>query len=152
MSVSSDTANIALVHAAVADAAARIGFSVQEVGDIALAVDEAVGNVIKHGYENCGGRPIEVTIEQIHPADNPGIQITLRDRGRHVEPNRLIGRELTDVRPGGLGIHIINSIMDEVEYTQCQPTGMKTRLLRRLTRPAETPRSKTEGEETSAYE
>ena len=42
------------------------------------------------------------------------------------------GRELDDVRPGGLGVHLIETAMDEVEYSQPDGGGMEIRLRKYL--------------------
>ncbi len=132
LSITSDTARIADVHAAVAAAAERIGFREPEVSGIALAIDEAVGNVIKHGYGGCAGRPIEVAIVPVTEGGRRGVEIEICDCGRQVEPESIIGRSLEDVRPGGLGTHIIRTVMDEVEYSRRMPAGMRLRVRKML--------------------
>jgi len=145
--ITSDTANVAKVRTAVVKAARRIGFPEPDVAAVALAIDEAVANVIKHGYEGCSGKPIEVTIEGVCRDDNHGLQITICDCGRQVDPTTIAGREPEDVRPGGLGTHIIKTICDEVEYTHRQPAGMQLRVLKMLDK-----RPDNVGEETTRAE
>ena len=147
LQITSDTANVAKVRTAVLQAAQQIGFPESDVASIALAIDEAIANVIRHGYEGRPGQPIEITIEGVCRAGNRGLQITICDRGRQVDPTTIAGRELEDVRPGGLGTHIIKTICDEVEYTHRQPEGMQLRVLKMLdTRPDNA------GEDTSRAE
>lgn len=128
--ISSDPANAAAVREAVGTAARAQSFSEQDVAAITLAIDEAVCNVIKHGYEGCRGKPIEISIEAVNRSGREGLQFTILDEGRQVNPSSIVGRDLEDLRPGGLGTHIIRSVMDEVEYTPRQPVGMKLRLLK----------------------
>lgn len=130
--VTSDTCHIATIRALVMQAAEVAGFAEPQVSQIALAVDEALANVIRHGYDNQPGQPIDVTIEGVMHDDGRALQITVRDRGKHVDPGSIAPRDLDDVRPGGLGTHIIRSVMDEVEYSLRQPTGMILRMLKRL--------------------
>jgi len=40
----------------------------------------------------------------------------LRDSGLKTDPEKIKSRNLEDVRPGGLGVHIIKSTMDVVAY------------------------------------
>ena len=135
LSVTSETANIARVRDAVQDAARRIGFGEQDVSAVALAIDEAVANVIRHGYEGRAGQPIEVTIEPARREGRNGLQVTICDCGRQVDPGLIVGRDLGDVRPGGLGTHIMKTVMDEVEYTHRQPEGTQLRLLKMVADP-----------------
>ena len=48
--------------------------------------------------------------------------MAVRDRGRQVDPTTIKSRDLAEVRPGGLGVHIIQSVMDEYNYS-CPPDG-----------------------------
>ena len=113
-------------------AAQELGFAAPLESQIALAVDEAIGNVIKHGYDGRPDQPIEVAIESVRHGERRGLQITVCDCGRQVDPGTIIGRDLEEVRPGGLGTHIIRKVMDEVEYSLRQPQGMQLRMVKLL--------------------
>lgn len=130
--ITSEPANVAGVRTAVVDTAREIGFNDSDAGTIALAVDEAVCNCIRHGYQGRGGQPIEVTLERVDAADGAALRIIIRDWGRQVSPDRIIGRDLKDIRPGGLGTHIINSVMDTVEYARGEPEGMQVTMVKRV--------------------
>jgi len=130
--ITSDTANIARVRAAVQAAARRIGFPEADAAAIELAINEAVSNVIRHGYQGRRGQPIDVTLEPVYRPEGAGLQVTIRDHGRQVDPSVIVGRDLEDVRPGGLGTHIMRTVMDEVEYKHREPEGMELRLLKMI--------------------
>jgi anti-sigma regulatory factor (Ser/Thr protein kinase) len=63
--------------------------------------------------------------------------VTICDCARQVDPQDITGRDLEDVRPGGLGTHIMRTVMDEVEYAHRQPVGMQLRLLKMVANPAD---------------
>lgn len=130
MALTSDTDRLAEARDLVTALAGRLGFNDGQAGQIALAVDEALGNVIRHGYGGRGGQPIELLLERISESARTGLQVTICDQGRQVDPASIVGRELSDVRPGGLGTHIIRGLMDEVEYARGEQCGMKLRLLK----------------------
>ena len=44
--------------------------------------------------------------------------------GRQVEPAQICGRDLCDVRPGGLGVHIIRAMTSGIEYRKAEGGGM----------------------------
>ena len=132
LSVTSETANIGKVRGVVQEAAAQAGFRETEVVEIILAIDEAVTNVIRHGYDGRPGQPIDLTIERVDRQDCKGLQFTICDCGRQVDPETIVGRDLKDIRPGGLGTHILRTVMDEVEYTHRQPVGMSLRLVKMI--------------------
>lgn len=107
------------------------GFSPVASAQVALAVDEALCNVIRHGYDRRDDQPI---ILSIWPASDPspGIRITIEDEARQIDPDKIKGRDLADIRPGGLGVHIIREVMDDVRYEKRPGAGMRLSLLKLL--------------------
>ncbi len=122
--IRSQPSELATVRRCLEDTACEIGFSAADVSGIILAVDEALANVIRHGYGGACDEPIDVAFAPIAQADSPGIEITIRDFGKQVDPTTIEGRPLEDVRPGGLGVHIIRSVMDKVDYEPAEGDGM----------------------------
>lgn len=122
----SRTTLLAPVRCMVVSFAERIGFDENASGHIALAVDEALANVIRHGY---GGRDdcrVWLHLWQLHEPD--GLRIVLEDYARQVEPESIRGRDLADVRPGGLGVHLIRSTMSSVRFEKRREGGMRLTL------------------------
>lgn len=107
--------------------AERLGFCPQDAAQIALAVDEAVCNIIKHGYERREDGRIWISVWPIEEADDDqyGIRILLEDEGRQTVPSEIKSRPLNEIRPGGLGVHIIRKVMDVAEYSQRPKRGMQ---------------------------
>jgi sigma-B regulation protein RsbU (phosphoserine phosphatase) len=99
------------LRAQVRACAARQGFAAAAVDDLVLAVNEACMNVIQHGYRGAMG-DIELTIV---PTDD-GIEFRVRDDARRIGLDDWRPRPLDELRPGGLGVHFIRAIMDEVAY------------------------------------
>lgn len=89
------------------------------IDGIVLAVDEASANVIKHGYgmKNAGDIILEIFYSRGE------LIFRLTDYAKPVDLEGLQPRELDDVRPGGLGIHLIRKIMDEYGYLK-SPRGV----------------------------
>lgn len=121
--VPSDPKLLSVVRSAVLQVAAVAGLPEEECRSITLAVDEALANIIRHAYENRAGQPIEVSCRRVAssaPAASASrLEFLLVDWGRSVHPSELQGRSLGEVEPGGLGMHLIRSIMDEVHYEPC---------------------------------
>ena len=112
LALTSDAECIPAVRSSCQELALAIGFDVEQSKMIMLVMDEALSNVIKHGYHGVGGHPITVRMEHVTHECRPGISITVRDRGRQVDPGTIRSRDLDDVRPGGLGVHLMKSVMD----------------------------------------
>jgi serine/threonine-protein kinase RsbW len=108
------------VRAAVGEMSVLSGFADAEVRSIVLAVDEALANVIRHAYKGAFDRPIQVSFYRVPKKPGKGahdaLKIQIVDKGVKVEPARLVGRSLDDIRPGGLGLHFIREIMDSVTF------------------------------------
>jgi len=100
------------IRVAVGDAALRCGYSKEVASDIVLAVDEACQNVIRHAY---GGTPGGEMIVEVRRTGD-GMEVALTDFAETVDPSTIKPRSLGDVRPGGIGTHFINEIMDEVRF------------------------------------
>ena len=114
----------------------RLGFGEAAAGHIALAIDEALANVIRHGYGGDESQPIWLSIT---PLDEGGMTICIEDQAKQVDPSCFKSRDLETIRPGGLGVHIISEIMDEVVYEpREQEHGMRVTMTKRLT-PAAVP-------------
>jgi anti-sigma regulatory factor (Ser/Thr protein kinase) len=122
MELPSNPEMLCVVRNALGELAAKLGFSEPECRAVVLAVDEAMTNIIRHAYLGDAERPIEASFRRIHvPRDGKSrdaLEIVLEDRGVSANPNKLCGRALEDVRPGGLGLHFIRESMDTVEFSR----------------------------------
>lgn len=126
LDIVSDPRELCHVRDAVEQCVCTGEWTEQEIHDFVLAVDEALTNVIKHGYQNQPGRPIEVDIRSISdPKRGEGLEIVIRDYGRQPPLDSIQSRDLDDVRPGGLGVHIIRSIMHEARYEHAEGGGLR---------------------------
>lgn len=112
----------------------QFGFDDRCAGQVALAVDEAICNVIRHGYGQRTDGPIWIKLWPIAASGrhSGGIRIVIEDEARQIDPAQIKGRPLDEIRPGGLGVHIIREVMDEVVYERRDGAGMRLSLVRRL--------------------
>jgi anti-sigma regulatory factor (Ser/Thr protein kinase) len=123
LTITSSAKSLPIVRSAAERMAKIEGFNDEEAHALTWAVDEALANVIKHGYSGQPNQPITITLRPVRQPDGRrGMSIAVRDRGRQVDPKSIVGRDLNDVRPGGLGVHIIQTVMDEYDYS-CPPDG-----------------------------
>ena len=92
-----------------------------------LAADEAVTNIIRHTYQSVPDKPIllsaEITEGHLH--------LRLRDYGPPVDAETLKGRALEDIKPGGLGLHLLKSVFTVVEHSTL-PDGNEWHLAKPL--------------------
>ena len=122
-----------MVRAAVEKICDMSGFDSGTAGQIVLSVDEALANIIRHAYDNAEDQPIEISIQVTGSAPERVLRIRLRDYGKQVDPARIRSRDLEDVRPGGLGVHIIQECMDSMEYSPAEGGGTVLTLTKAVT-------------------
>lgn len=118
--ISADCAALRGVRAKVVRFAEGCGLDPTEIDELSLAVTEALANVIEHGYGGPCEKPIDIALSRVVRGGRQGVAVRVRDWADRVDPDRICGRDLDDVRPGGLGVHIIRSVMDEVTYAAVQ--------------------------------
>jgi anti-sigma regulatory factor (Ser/Thr protein kinase) len=104
------------------------GLPTEEGEQVVLAVVEGWTNVIRHCYENCYNKPIDLEIE----IDDENLTFRISDYGTFVEPHTMRGRDLEDVKPGGLGLHLMKKVMDEVRYEKNASGGTSLTLVKKL--------------------
>ena len=95
---------------------------------LAMAIDEAAANVIRHTY--CG-RPDATLALEVHSLPDR-LEFFLEDSGPKVCQDQIRPRPLDDLRPGGLGTFFIYSFMDECSYDPDFTEGNRLRLVKFL--------------------
>jgi anti-sigma regulatory factor (Ser/Thr protein kinase) len=116
-----------VVRGAVEQFAAAFGVPESEHCALALAVQEAVTNIIRHAYGNRHDQPIELTCS----ARADTLEFVLLDEGTAADPARFRARPLGEVRIGGFGTHIMAQVMDEVQYERL-PNRNQLRMVKHL--------------------
>ncbi len=85
--------------------------------DLNLALDELLTNAILYGYEDeKKGLAIRIRVALVEDV----IELVIEDDGRPFNPLEApapdLGAGLMDRPAGGLGIHLVRSLTDEIEY------------------------------------
>ncbi len=92
--------------------AKKQGCCEENIDSFVMAINEACMNVIQHAYKNKNNEEI---IVEFYKQKNELI-IKVIDFASCVDISQIKSRNLDDIRPGGLGVHIIKEAMDSVEY------------------------------------
>ena len=87
-----------------------------DVEQFKIAVDEACTNVIEHAYKGRDDHEVDITII----IDPDRFTVRIRDEGEPFDESKYRAPNLVELaknrRKGGLGVHIIRTLMDSVEY------------------------------------
>ena len=128
LSIPDNVVALAQVRQEVTTAIRQGGFPEGLINRILIAVDEAVTNIIEHGYDGRehGRSSIDIRIE----VDPDVFTIMIIDQGEAFDPRTMsdvdIERHVAAGRSGGLGVFLIRKIMDVVDYHH--ETGLHNRL------------------------
>ena len=139
LTICSSATHLPVVRAAVEKLCEQIGFDEKSIGQIVLSIDEALTNIIRHAYEGADDKPIYVKLAPFVDAEGTGLKISLEDHGRQVDPAKIKSRDLKDIRPGGLGVHIMKECMDCVDYRPVEGGGTLLSMAKRLKHQQEDP-------------
>ncbi|MDZ7372929.1 MAG: ATP-binding protein [candidate division KSB1 bacterium] len=135
--IPSRTENLEIIREFVSRIARNAGFSEEDVGKIQLAVDEACTNVVKHAYDGDPRKPIDVAVR----LDYDRLTIVVTDEGKGFDPKAVeisdISEYLAELRVGGLGIYLMRSLMDEVEYSIQPGVRNQVRMVKYFVSPAQ---------------
>src|ERR1700751_2227588 len=123
----SDPKLLTVVRGALERLTEVFGFSPPDRRSVTRAVDEALTNIMRHCYNGRTDQPIEVYCKRVRPRTSQGadgLEILLCDQGPAVDPSKLRGRRLDEIKPGGLGLHFIRQSMDTVEFKREQGANL----------------------------
>ncbi len=104
------------------------GLSVERTQNdlIVLAVDEICANVIIHSNECDPTKALELDIKN----ENDAIVINIKDRSPKFDPKEIKDYSVQDLmgmrRKGGLGLKLVNKIIDKIDYHFDDPYNICT--------------------------
>jgi serine/threonine-protein kinase RsbW len=130
--------SLATISEFVTDATARAGLDDHAAWQVQLAVDEAATNVIQHGYDkhDIGDIRIEWRITGAE------LIVTLYDKGRSFNPDDVPAPDITspleERQAGGLGLYLMNKLMDSVQFEFGGPDGNVLIMSKTLAAPTPT--------------
>ncbi|HZK02208.1 MAG TPA: ATP-binding protein [Anaerovoracaceae bacterium] len=111
---------VGTIRMAVSCLANSIGFDVEAIEDIKVAVSEACNNALCH--RRSGGGEYEVCCE----ISKDRMVVSVYDKSGGFDPESYVEPCLDQPKEGGLGIYIIKALMDEVDiFTEI---GIGTRI------------------------
>jgi serine/threonine-protein kinase RsbW len=98
--------------------AVRMGFNFEEIEDLKVAVGEACNNAVLHAYEDHEEGLMGILFE----AGPDSLRITVCDEGRSFDPAvrartpvTTTDSNLSEVHAGGLGLYLMQALVDHVE-------------------------------------
>ncbi len=129
----SQAGNLSIIRGLVTKVAAQVGLDADEASKIELAVDEACTNVIKHAYGNSQGQMLDILIK----VEKNKLVIIVSDKGKGFNPSRVKTPDLSESiragKKGGLGICLMKTLMDKVDFEIKPGLKNQVRMIKYLT-------------------
>jgi serine/threonine-protein kinase RsbW len=127
--VAANLQNLSRIRRFVAEQGAALGAALDAVDDMILAVDEIATNSVVHGYGNLdldasveGKAEIEVEVRR----EGGALVVCLRDEADLFDPRDVPPPDLSlplEQRPlGGMGVYLVNQLVDELTHA-ARPQG-----------------------------
>jgi serine/threonine-protein kinase RsbW len=98
-----------------------------------LVAEELLSNIIRYGYPDQGSHRIQFDVQ----SDSDEVSIVVQDDGipfnllEYPAPKK--AANLDELKVGGLGIHLVRKMMDEITYRR--EDGQNTLLLKKKLKP-----------------
>lgn len=118
---------VSIARLALSGIANRMGFNIEDIEDLKVAVAEACTNAIKHGCGEESNYSIEFSVLK------DKLRIEIEDGGTGFDYKNLKDPDLSKPKEGGLGLFIIKTLMDEVEiFNNNRSCGTKIIMCKNL--------------------
>ena len=132
-----DLSSLATALTIVREMGKRCGFAGSALSEIEVGVEEAISNVIEHSGVPDEGSTFDLICRQI-PS---GIEIVLKEMGIPFDPERVSQFHPDQSSMGssttGMGLFLMQQMMDEVTFRNLGVNGKETRLVKHLKRSGE---------------
>jgi anti-sigma regulatory factor (Ser/Thr protein kinase) len=124
--------NLPVLHDFVEQACLQAGVSPEIAHDLKLALEEIWVNVATHGYAGREAGPVRVQVD----TDEGSVTVSVTDWGRPFDPTAAPPPDLNahwaEWPVGGLGVHIVRRLVDDLRYYREPGGGNRLVLVKRL--------------------
>ena len=129
LSIEADLENRKQVRSFILNSGNTLGVNIDTLGDLCLVVDEAVTNIILHGYDGRDGN-VDVQMER----DGDSVIISIRDTAKSFDAVDVetphLETSLREREFGGMGVFLIRKLTDEAEFRTLPGQGNELRLVK----------------------
>jgi len=126
----SNPANVAFARVAVAAFASQLDYTLADLDEIKVAVSEAVGNSIIHGYENEAGKMVRITASLI----DDRLEVAVEDDGKGIVDidQAMQPAFSSDPERMGLGFVFMQSFMDTLQVVSAPGRGTRVLMTKKI--------------------
>lgn len=124
MEITSNPDYVGIIRLTTSGIANKVGFSMDDIEDIKVAVSEACTNAIKHSNDEI----FNITFSILEN----GLTIEIKDNGQGYDVDSIDKPDLLNPKENGLGLFIIKTLMDEVSIESKSNIGTVVRMTKYL--------------------
>jgi anti-sigma regulatory factor (Ser/Thr protein kinase) len=132
MTVGGQLSEVARFHAAFVEFATAHAVPTEVRRNLQVVLDELLANIVSYGLAGREGGEAQVQVA----LSDEGVAVTLSDNGAAFDPFARVAPDTTlsieDRQIGGLGIHLVKQMMDEVSYARRDNQNVTT-IMKRFT-------------------
>lgn len=124
MEITSNPEYVGIIRLTTSGIANKIGFSMDDIEDIKVAVSEACTNAIKHSNDDI----FYITYTMLEN----GLTIEISDKGEGYNIANIPQPDLENPKENGLGLFIIQTLMDDVSIESIENQGTTIKMTKYL--------------------
>ena len=124
MEISSNPEYVSVIRLTTSGIANKVGFCIDDIEDLKVAISEACTNAIKHSLDD--------KFIVIYSIIENGLTIEVIDNGKGYDRNTVSEPNIDDLKEGGMGLFIIESLMDEVTVESQEGKGTSIKMTKYL--------------------
>ena len=124
MEISANPEYVSIIRLTTSGIANKVGFCLDDIEDLKVAISEACTNAIKHSLED------RFTI--IYTMIEKGLTIEIIDNGKGYNTKEVSEPDLDNLKESGMGLFIIESLMDKVNVESTEGKGTSRKMTKYL--------------------
>ncbi|XAM35807.1 Serine-protein kinase RsbW [Terrisporobacter petrolearius] len=124
MEITANPEYVSIIRLTTSGIANKVGFCIDDIEDLKVAISEACTNAIKHSLDD------RFTI--IYSMIENGLTIEIIDNGKGYDRNTVSEPDIDNLKESGMGLFIIESLMDEVIVESQEGKGTSIKMTKYL--------------------
>lgn len=124
MEISANPEYVSIIRLTTSGIANKVGFCIDDIEDLKVAISEACTNAIKHSLDE--------KFIIIYSIIENGLTIEVIDNGKGYDRNSVSEPDINNLKEGGMGLFIIEALMDEVRVESQQGKGTSIKMTKYL--------------------
>lgn len=124
MEITANPEYVGIIRLTTSGIANKVGFCIDDIEDLKVSISEACTNAIKHSLED------RFTI--IYSMIENGLTIEIIDNGKGYDRDSVSEPDIDNLKESGMGLFIIESLMDEVVVESQEGKGTRIKMTKYL--------------------